>query len=43
MAELKLPLLSHTGYEHALKAIDQALGDPKRMALPLACTAISPR
>ena len=35
MAEHGLPLLSHTGYEHAMKTINQALGDPKRLALPL--------
>lgn len=35
MAGLKIPLLSHTGYEHALRAHDQTLGDPARLQLPL--------
>jgi uncharacterized protein len=37
MAALGLPLLSHTGYEHALQAPEQAYGDPRRLAFPLDC------
>jgi predicted TIM-barrel fold metal-dependent hydrolase len=29
LADLRLPLLVHCGYEHTLPALDQALGDPK--------------
>lgn len=37
MAALKMPLLSHTGYEHALRTHDQSFGDPRRLRLPLEC------
>jgi predicted TIM-barrel fold metal-dependent hydrolase len=35
MAALGLPLLTHTGYEHALKAPRQDFGDPRLLRLPL--------
>jgi predicted TIM-barrel fold metal-dependent hydrolase len=31
LADLRLPLLVHCGYEHTLPAIDQAWGDPRRL------------
>lgn len=31
LAELKLPLLTHSGFEFALPALDQSLGDPGRL------------
>jgi len=31
LAELRLPLLSHTGYEHCVPATDQMCGDPARL------------
>lgn len=37
MAALGLPLLTHTGYEHAMKAPRQDFGDPRRLRLPLEC------
>ncbi|HOX28411.1 MAG TPA: amidohydrolase family protein [bacterium] len=43
LAELKLPLLSHTGYEHCIKVTDQLLGDPMhlRSALDEGVTVIA--
>ncbi|HOC92021.1 MAG TPA: amidohydrolase family protein [bacterium] len=43
MAELKLPLLSHTGYEHCVKTLNHAYGDPKllRVALDEGVTVIA--
>ena len=43
MAELGLPLLSHTGYEHALPTINDDYGDPARLtpALEEGCTVIA--
>jgi predicted TIM-barrel fold metal-dependent hydrolase len=35
MAQLKIPLLSHVGYEFSLIGKDQSLGDPHRLRLPL--------
>jgi uncharacterized protein len=35
MARLRLPLLSHVGYEFSLIGQDQSLGDPARLALAL--------
>lgn len=35
LAELKLPLLIHTGHEHALPVISQDYGQPKRLRLAL--------
>ena len=35
LAELKLPLLSHTGEEGSFTRADDHLADPKRLALPL--------
>jgi len=35
LAELGLPLLSHTGKEHSLDVIDQSLGDPRHLRLAL--------
>jgi predicted TIM-barrel fold metal-dependent hydrolase len=35
MRDLGLVLTSHTGYEHSLKTVDQSLGDPERLRLPL--------
>ena len=37
MAELKLPLLAHTGGEHTVPVVNPALADPKRLRLPLQC------
>ena len=37
MAALSLPLLTHTGYEHVMKAPRQDFGDPRRLRLPLEC------
>lgn len=37
MAALGLPLLTHTGYEHAMKAPRQDFGDPRRLRLALEC------
>jgi hypothetical protein len=37
MAELRLPLLTHTGGEHTVPVIDAALADPKLLRLPLQC------
>ena len=37
MAALGLPLLSHTGFEHALCTHDQSFGDPRRLTLALDC------
>ena len=37
MAELKLPLLAHTGGEHTVPIVNPALADPKRLRLPLEC------
>jgi len=36
LAELKLPLLSHTGIEHTLGALSNDLNHPRRLKLPLA-------
>ncbi len=43
LAELGLPLLSHTGYEHALPSISDDYGDPRRLipALEEGCTVIA--
>jgi hypothetical protein len=35
MKELELVLTSHTGYEHSVFVVDQSLGDPERLRLPL--------
>jgi uncharacterized protein len=35
LVELNLPLLTHTGDEHAFTTAEQALGDPERLRLPL--------
>ena len=35
MKELGLVLTSHTGYEHSVFVVDQSLGDPERLRLPL--------
>ena len=35
MAELKLPLLSHTGEEKSFSRADENLGDPEKLRLPL--------
>jgi hypothetical protein len=35
MAELKLPLLSHTGREKSFSRADEDLGDPEKLRLPL--------
>ncbi len=35
MGELGLALSSHTGYEHTIRVIDQSLGDPFKLRLPL--------
>jgi hypothetical protein len=35
LARLKLPLLSHVGWEFTLFAAEQSFGDPRRLALPL--------
>ena len=37
MAELRLPLLAHTGGEHTVPVINAALADPKLLRLPLQC------
>ncbi len=37
MADLKLPLLAHTGGEHTVPVVNAALADPKRLRLPLEC------
>lgn len=43
MADLGLPLLSHTGYEHCIPATDQMYGDPARLerALDAGVTVIA--
>jgi hypothetical protein len=35
LAELRLPLLCHTGHEHALRSLDPSLGDPAALRVPL--------
>jgi predicted TIM-barrel fold metal-dependent hydrolase len=35
MAELELPLLSHTSFEHTIPVVDQAYGEPARLEAPL--------
>lgn len=35
MADLKIPLLTHTSFEHTIPPIDQAYGKPERLRLPL--------
>ena len=35
LAELGLPLLSHTGPEHSFPRTDETLGDPEKLRLPL--------
>jgi predicted TIM-barrel fold metal-dependent hydrolase len=37
MAELRLPLLAHTGGEHTVPVVNAALADPKLLRLPLEC------
>jgi uncharacterized protein len=37
MAELRLPLLAHTGGEHTVPVINAALADPKLLRFPLQC------
>ena len=37
MAELKLPLLAHTGGEHTVQIVEPAYADPKLLRLPLEC------
>lgn len=43
LAELRLPLLSHTGYEHCIPSVDQMYGDPQllRTALDEGATVIA--
>lgn len=36
LAELKLPLLTHTGYEHCIPSVDQMYGNPARLETALA-------
>ncbi len=37
MAELRLPLLAHTGGEHTVQIVKPEYADPKRLRLPLEC------
>jgi len=37
MAELRLPLLAHTGGEHTVPVINASLADPKLLRFPLEC------
>jgi len=37
MAELKLPLLAHTGGEHTLPVVRPEFADPRELTLPLEC------
>ncbi|MBA2243180.1 MAG: amidohydrolase family protein [Chthoniobacterales bacterium] len=37
MAEVRLPLLAHTGGEHTVPIVNAALADPKLLRLPLEC------
>jgi predicted TIM-barrel fold metal-dependent hydrolase len=37
MAELRLPLLAHTGGEHTVPVVNAALADPKLLRFPLEC------
>jgi predicted TIM-barrel fold metal-dependent hydrolase len=37
MAELRLPLLAHTGGEHTVEVVEFRYGDPKLLRLPLEC------
>ena len=37
MAELRLPLLAHTGGEHTVPVVNAALADPKLLRFPLQC------
>lgn len=37
MAELRIPLLAHTGGEHTVPVINAALADPKLLRFPLQC------
>jgi len=43
LAEHGIPLLSHTGYEHALPSINDSFGDPRRLvpALEEGCTVVA--
>jgi len=37
MAELRIPLLAHTGGEHTVPVVNAALADPKLLRFPLEC------
>ena len=37
MAELRLPLLAHTGGEHTVTVVRKELADPRTLRLPLEC------
>jgi predicted TIM-barrel fold metal-dependent hydrolase len=37
MAELRLPLLAHTGGEHTVQVVNAAYSDPRVLTLPLEC------
>ena len=37
MAELRLPLLAHTGGEHTVPVVNPAFADPEKLRLPLEC------
>jgi hypothetical protein len=37
MAEMKLPLLAHTGGEHTVEVVNAAYSDPRVLTLPLEC------
>jgi len=39
MAELGMPLLTHTSFEHTIPPVNQAWGKPDRLLLPLECGA----
>jgi uncharacterized protein len=40
MAEVRLPLLAHTGGEHTVPIINAALADPKLLRFPLECGVV---
>ncbi len=37
MAELKMPLLAHTGGEHTVEVVEKKYADPRTLELPLQC------
>ena len=37
VADLGLPLISHTSFEHTIPAVEQSYGKPERLRLPLEC------